>query len=123
MRDAFALLKSGPPYVTIDTLCKLHKTMMRRSRVLYVNKGYEKRLAYVNIGVTRQVTASNVSVTVRATGMKVQFCPWDEVTAELTVFCDRMNVSFTHVVKNTMCSAYIWHFRRCYSKMIWIRLQ
>ena len=93
MLDAFELLKSSPTNLTVDTLCKLHKTMMSRSRVLYANKGYEKRLEYVNIGVTRQVTASNVTVTVRATGMKVQFCPWDEIMTGLTVFCERFNVS------------------------------
>lgn len=93
MLEAFELFKSSSINLTLETVCKLHKTMMRRSRVLCANKGYARRLEYVNIGVTRQVTASNVTVTVRATGMKVQFCPWDEINAELAVFCDRFNVS------------------------------
>jgi hypothetical protein len=105
MLDALDLLKRNPLNLTIEMICALHKTMMRRSRVLFANVGYDKRLEYVNIGVTRQVTASNVTVTVRATGMKVQFCPWDEIGAELAVFCERFNVSSMRAMPLVSCAS------------------
>jgi hypothetical protein len=43
--------------------------------------------------ITRQISRVNVTATFHEHGMKIQFCPFDEVEAELTTFCKRFNVS------------------------------
>jgi hypothetical protein len=66
---------------------------MQTSRVLYSNTDSGSRFSYLNIGITRQISRVNVTATLHEHGMKIQFCPFDEVEAELTTFCKRFNVS------------------------------
>ena len=66
---------------------------MQTSRVLYSYMGPGLRLSYLNIGITRQASRRNVTATLLEQGVKIQFCPSDEVDAELDTFCKRFNVS------------------------------
>lgn len=67
--------------------------LMQTSRMLYVNKPYGFQLAYLNIGVTRQVSRVSVTAASADSNVKIQFCPHDEIDAELATFCPRFNVS------------------------------
>ena len=64
---------------------------MSTSRVLFIQTPQGRRFSYLNIGMTRQTSC--VNVTVASQELKIQFCPWDQVDAELKVFCERFNVS------------------------------
>lgn len=82
--------------LTVDFVCRLHKTLMNNSRVLRIRARGEGRLTYFNIGVTRQQTYVNVTVSSvlvqGGTPIVIQFCPYYDVDAELTTFCARFNV-------------------------------
>ncbi|KAF9803590.1 hypothetical protein IEO21_09633 [Rhodonia placenta] len=65
-------------------------TLMQTSRVLYVKTLHGSQLSYVTIGATRQ--RSCVNVMVQSASVKVQFCPFDQVEAELGAFCEKFNV-------------------------------
>ena len=67
--------------------------LMQTSRVLYNDTGSGFRLSYLNIGITRQASSLNVTATLHEQGVKIQFCPSDEVDRELNTFCQRFNVS------------------------------
>lgn len=84
---------TDPVNLTTGMICRLHKILMRHSRVLQVGIGDEQRLVYTNIGLTRQATCTDVSGILEIQHVKVQFCPCDEVDFELDVFCKRYNVS------------------------------
>ncbi|KAI0771112.1 fido domain-containing protein [Trametes elegans] len=75
--------------LTLETVCHLHKTLMRTNHILAVRQHGTGDLAHTHVGVTRQHCAINVSVA--AKDVKVQFCPFDSVDAELTAFCSRFN--------------------------------
>ncbi|KIM37854.1 hypothetical protein M413DRAFT_76580, partial [Hebeloma cylindrosporum] len=91
LNEIFTFLKSDPPNLTVEAVCRLHATLMQTSRILYTDMGSGRRLSYVNVGITRQVSCVNVTATLREYGMKIQFCPSDEVEAELATFCKRFN--------------------------------
>ncbi|EED78680.1 predicted protein [Postia placenta Mad-698-R] len=61
------------------------------SQVLYVKTLHGSQLSYVTIGATRQ--RSCVNVMVQSASVKVQFCPFDQVEAELEAFCEKFNFS------------------------------
>lgn len=83
-----------PINLTIDFICSLHATLMSSSRVL-CNYQQSDKLKFTNIGQTRQQTCINVSATTHVADhiIKVQFCPYDSVNAELDLFCTHFNVS------------------------------
>ncbi|KAH8103947.1 fido domain-containing protein [Cristinia sonorae] len=77
--------------LTPDVICGFHRTLMKTSQVLYVfsepDAAYKH--SYTNIGVTR--STSRVNVSAGGEGSRIQFCPYNEVDAELLVFCQRFN--------------------------------
>ncbi|KJA16061.1 hypothetical protein HYPSUDRAFT_193694 [Hypholoma sublateritium FD-334 SS-4] len=93
MSDAFNSLQFGPTNLTVGKICRLHATLMRTSRVLYCNTPAGYQLCYTNAGITRQISQVNVTAasTIRGELVRVQFCPWDKVDAELRIFCTRFN--------------------------------
>jgi len=60
---------------------------------------------YLNIGVTRQTSCANVTATLPEQGVKIQFCPYDEVDAELNTFCERFNALLQIVVMDPFAAA------------------
>ncbi|KAF8727159.1 hypothetical protein AX14_007557 [Amanita brunnescens Koide BX004] len=91
LREIFNLLKADPLILTVEVICRLHRMLMSTSRVLYIQTPHGRRLSYLNIGVTRQFSRINVTALSRDQNLKIQFCPYDEVDAELSVFCERFN--------------------------------
>ncbi|KDR77082.1 hypothetical protein GALMADRAFT_139105 [Galerina marginata CBS 339.88] len=91
LKEMFTFLKSDPPNLTVESVCRFHAKLMQTSRVLYSDTGSGFRLSYLNIGVTRQTSCVNVTATLHEQGVKIQFCPSDEVEAELDKFCKRFN--------------------------------
>ncbi|KAF5370468.1 hypothetical protein D9615_009755 [Tricholomella constricta] len=90
--DIFQLAQSEPVVLTPAVLCRLHKILMRNSRISYTKASHGRnKLTYLNIGMTRQASSVNVTVTQHAQNLKVQFCPYDEVDQELEMFCKRFN--------------------------------
>ncbi|EED85828.1 predicted protein [Postia placenta Mad-698-R] len=83
------LVKADTVMLTAKAICDLHKTLMQTSRVLYVKTLHGSQLSYVTIGATRQ--RSCVNVMVQSASVKVQFCPFDQVEAELEAFCEKFN--------------------------------
>ncbi|EED78681.1 predicted protein [Postia placenta Mad-698-R] len=88
--DVEALAKADTVTLTVKTICDLHKILMQSSRILYVKTPHGFQLSYTTIGETRQ--HSSVNVMVQNPFMKIQFCPFDQVEAELGAFCERFNV-------------------------------
>lgn len=84
-----SLVKADTVTLTVKAICDLHKTLMQTSRVLYVKTLHGSQLSYVTIGATRQ--RSCVNVMVQSASVKVQFCPFDQVEAELGAFCEKFN--------------------------------
>ncbi|PPQ86123.1 hypothetical protein CVT25_002758 [Psilocybe cyanescens] len=82
-----------PPALDVQMLCQLHAELMKTSRVLYDETHQKGRLSYTNIGITRQTSRVNVTASSMFRGeiVRVQFCPFDEVEAELDLFCRRFN--------------------------------
>ncbi|KAF9554068.1 hypothetical protein CPC08DRAFT_821931 [Agrocybe pediades] len=103
----------NPRELTVPLICSIHATLMKTSRVLYDESNYaDKRLRYTNIGVTRQTSRVDVTVeTIRDDkAVRLQFCPWDEVDAELTRFCKRFNEIIRHPSMDPFaCAAWISH--------------
>lgn len=91
LSEIFTSLESDPLNLTVETICRLHAEFMQTSRVLYIDTVSGSRLSYLNIGITRQVSRCNVTATSREQGVKIQFCPYDEVEADLITFCKRFN--------------------------------
>lgn len=87
--DVEALAKADTVTLTVKTICDLHKILMQSSRILYVKTPHGFQLSYTTIGETRQ--HSSVNVMVQNPFMKIQFCPFDQVEAELGAFCERFN--------------------------------
>ncbi|OSX63197.1 hypothetical protein POSPLADRAFT_1140398, partial [Postia placenta MAD-698-R-SB12] len=83
------LVKADTVTLTVKAICDLHKTLMQTSQVLYVKTLHGSQLSYVTIGATRQ--RSCVNVMVQSASVKVQFCPFDQVEAELEAFCEKFN--------------------------------
>ena len=92
LREIFHLLEADPLIITVEVICRLHRILMSTSRVLHIQTPHG-RLSYLNIGVTRQISCINVTASSREQNLKIQFCPYDEVDAELRMFCERFNVS------------------------------
>ncbi|KAF8194652.1 fido domain-containing protein [Pholiota molesta] len=90
LNEIVAFVKPDAPNLTVEIVCRLHAKLMRTSRVLYAHTGYGPRLSYLNIGTTRQASRVNVTAT-SPLGIKIQFCPYDEVDEELETFCERFN--------------------------------
>ncbi|KIM41943.1 hypothetical protein M413DRAFT_141242 [Hebeloma cylindrosporum] len=91
LNDIFTFLVPGVPMnLTVETVCHLHAKLMQTSRVLYSEVPWP-RLTYLNIGVTRQTSRVNVTATLQQQGVKIQFCPFDQVDVELATFCRRFN--------------------------------
>ncbi|EED85880.1 predicted protein [Postia placenta Mad-698-R] len=84
-----SLVKADTVTLTVKAICDLHKTLMQTSQVLYVKTLHGSQLSYVTIGATRQ--RSCVNVMVQSASVKVQFCPFDQVEAELEAFCEKFN--------------------------------
>ncbi|KAF8073638.1 hypothetical protein FPV67DRAFT_757692 [Lyophyllum atratum] len=91
LKEIYTFLESDPLNLTVETVCRLHAKLMQTSRVLYSDTGSGFQLSYLNIGITRQASRLNVTATSREQGVKIQFCPSDEVEAELNMFCKRFN--------------------------------
>ncbi|KAF8194657.1 fido domain-containing protein [Pholiota molesta] len=85
----FAFLRPNPPYLSIEVICDIHATLMKTCQVLPRQTSMGLGFSHTNTGITRQT--SRVNVTVVQANMKIQFCPYDEVNAELTAFCERFN--------------------------------
>ncbi|KAG5652535.1 hypothetical protein H0H81_004645, partial [Sphagnurus paluster] len=79
--------------LTVETICALHKTLMKTSRVLHTPGGDGNRFSHIHIGETRQAARINVTAQLAAgtRDVKIQFCPYDAVNEELNVFCERFN--------------------------------
>lgn len=75
---------------------------MQTSRVLYSDTCSGFRLSYLNI---RQASRLNVTATLLEQGVKIQFCPADEVNAELNTFCKRFNELIQQVDMDPFASA------------------
>lgn len=107
LRGIFHLLKADPLILTVEVICRLHRILMSTSRVLYIQTPHG-RLSYLNIGVTRQISRINVTAFSREQNLKIQFCPCDEVDAELKMFCERFNVSIQSGLPFDRCSHPTW---------------
>ncbi|RDB22873.1 hypothetical protein Hypma_010278, partial [Hypsizygus marmoreus] len=92
LNEMLTLVQWNDLDLTVETICRLHKTLMRTSRVLSIDAAHGHRLQHLNIGVTRQVSQVNVTATSQDQSIKIQFCPYDKVDAELATFCERFNV-------------------------------
>ncbi|KAF8194656.1 hypothetical protein BJ912DRAFT_901192 [Pholiota molesta] len=90
LNEIFAFVKPDAPNLTVEMICRIHAKLMRTSRVLYAQTGHGPRLSYLNVGITRQASRANVTAT-GPQGIKIQFCPYDEVDEELETFCERFN--------------------------------
>lgn len=106
---ALALFVSDAATLDAATVCRLHRLLMRHSRVVQMATGHGEFINYTNIGQTRQTTRTNVAATLRIQHVKVQFCPYDEVDAELDVFCDRYNALLQQDVCPFAAAAWISH--------------
>ncbi|KAF9554070.1 hypothetical protein CPC08DRAFT_767033 [Agrocybe pediades] len=83
---------SKTSHLTPDLICQIHKSLMQTCRVSCVLGGpRESRIQYVNIGMTRDNTNTNVIVNSSAVGGRIQFCPFNEVGAEVMAFCNEYN--------------------------------
>ncbi|KAF8153961.1 fido domain-containing protein [Crassisporium funariophilum] len=91
LKEIYTFLDSDPMTLTVEIVCRLHAKLMQTSQVLFSDTGSGFRLSYLNIGRTRQTSRVNVTAGIREQGLKIQFCPYDEVEAELTSFCKRFN--------------------------------
>ena len=90
----FKPLSTNSTLLTVEKICRLHRMLMSTCRVLNINTPYGPRLSYTNIGVTQARQTSRVNVIISSgQNLKIQFCPYDQVDAELTIFCDRFNVN------------------------------
>jgi len=87
---------------SLETVCRLHAKLMQTSRVLYSDTCSGFRLSYLNI---RQASRLNVTATLLEQGVKIQFCPSDEVAAELNTFCKRFNELIQQVDMDPFASA------------------
>lgn len=89
------LLKAETIQLAVADICRLHRTLMESTQVLDSNRRHDHEIIYTSIGVTRSICRSNVSAQANfgGTSVKVQFCPYDEVDAQLAIFCQRFNVS------------------------------
>ncbi|KAF8810803.1 hypothetical protein BYT27DRAFT_7185462 [Phlegmacium glaucopus] len=105
LKGIFTFLESDPLNLTVETVCRLHAQLMQTSRVLYSDTGSGFRLSYLNIGITRQSSSLNVTATLHEQGVKIQFCPSDEVDAELNTFCRRFNELVQQADKDPFASA------------------
>ncbi|KAL7280232.1 hypothetical protein PYCCODRAFT_1382451 [Trametes coccinea BRFM310] len=107
MDEIYKLLEDPAFELTIETVCRLHKILMRTNHILAVRIRANSMLALTHVGVTRQHCAINVSVA--AKDVKVQFCPFDSVDAELTLFCSRFNELMRQDVDPFAAAAWISH--------------
>ncbi|KAI0669138.1 fido domain-containing protein [Trametes maxima] len=88
--DEIYKLADDPMFeLSIETVCRLHKVLMRTNHILAVRQHGNSHIAHTHVGVTREHCAINVSVAGK--DVKVQFCPFDSVDAELAAFCTRFN--------------------------------
>ena len=100
MDEIYKLLEDPAFELTMETVCHLHKILMRTNHILAIRQHGNSKLALTHVGVTRQHCAINVSVAGK--DVKVQFCPFDSVDVELTAFCSRFNVGRFHCMKYCM---------------------
>ncbi|KAI0366666.1 Fic-domain-containing protein [Pilatotrama ljubarskyi] len=107
MDEIYKLLEDPAFELTIETVCHLHKILMRTNHILAIRQHGNAQLAHTHVGLTRQHCAINVSVAGK--DVKVQFCPFDSVDAELTAFCARFNELMRQDVDPFAAAAWISH--------------
>ncbi|KAI0357344.1 hypothetical protein OH77DRAFT_1502944 [Trametes cingulata] len=107
MDEIYKLLEDPAFELTIETVCHLHKILMRTNHILAVRQHGNAHLSHTHVGLTRQHCAINVSVAGK--DVKVQFCPFDSVDAELTAFCTRFNELMRQDVDPFAAAAWISH--------------
>jgi hypothetical protein len=81
-----------PNELTVDFLRDIHRVCMKTSRILPIKNpsgGGELEIKYINVGVTRQVSRKNVII---PGPPRVQFCPFEQVDAELRKFTNLARV-------------------------------
>jgi hypothetical protein len=81
-----------PNELTVDFLRNIHRVCMKTSKILPTKNpggGGELGIKYMNVGVTRQVSRKNVII---AGPPRIQFCPFEEVDAELHKFTNLARV-------------------------------
>ncbi|KAI0632524.1 fido domain-containing protein [Trametes polyzona] len=107
MDEIYKLLEDPSFELTIETVCHLHKTLMRTNHIIAIRQHGNSHVSHTHIGITRQHCAINVSVAGK--DVKVQFCPFDSVDAELTAFCTRFNELMRQDVDPFAAAAWISH--------------
>ncbi|KAI0324422.1 hypothetical protein GY45DRAFT_1288937 [Cubamyces sp. BRFM 1775] len=107
MDEIYKLLEDPAFELTMETVCHLHKILMRTNHILAIRQHGNSKLALTHVGVTRQHCAINVSVAGK--DVKVQFCPFDSVDVELTAFCSRFNELMRQDVDPFAAAAWISH--------------
>ncbi|KAI0820457.1 fido domain-containing protein [Trametes gibbosa] len=107
MDEIYKLVEDSAFELTSETVCRLHKTLLRTNHILAIRQHGNSQLAHTHIGITRQHCAINVSVAGK--DVKVQFCPFDSVDAELTAFCTRFNELMRQDVDPFAAAAWISH--------------
>ncbi|KAJ3849712.1 fido domain-containing protein, partial [Lentinula lateritia] len=92
--EVFHLVKTSPVVITPEWVCCLHKKMMASSRVNVLNMNGNRKFNHITIGATRQLSCVNVAIQTSFQGrpLRVQFCPYDSVDAELATFCKQCTV-------------------------------
>lgn len=92
--EIFELVKTSPVVITPEWVCCLHKKMMASSRVNVLDVNGNRKLNHITIGATRQLSCVNVAIQTSFQGrpLRVQFCPYDSVDAELATFCKQCTV-------------------------------
>ncbi|KAH7879591.1 fido domain-containing protein [Lentinula edodes] len=92
--EIFELVKTRPVVITPEWVCCLHKKMMASSRVNVLDMNGNRKFNHITIGATRQLSCVNVAIQTSFQGrpLKVQFCPYDSVDAELATFCKQCTV-------------------------------
>lgn len=83
-------IAQDPNELTVDFLRNIHRVCMKTSKILPTkNPGGELVMKHINVGVTRQVSRKNAII---PGPPRVQFCPFEEVDAELRKFTNLARV-------------------------------